>query len=149
MRCYNTSQHSLYLYVLYTLARPLTSSSYVQLIVLFDIPYLVSVESTFHFSETTSCQSLSVTILVLLKDYLTNRFPLCIHHSLLSCCWSKGVEWPAKRCYVGLVTVGVQKLKTYLFQRRCYETVRLRMTFPTGSHYLTSRTVVLAIVFTV
>ena len=27
MRCYNTSQHSLYLYVLYTLARPPTSSS--------------------------------------------------------------------------------------------------------------------------
>jgi len=27
MRCYNTSQHSLYLYVLYTLAHPPTSSS--------------------------------------------------------------------------------------------------------------------------
>jgi len=29
--------------------------------------------------------------------------------SCLSCCWSKGVEWPAKRCYVGLVAVGVQE----------------------------------------
>ena len=27
----------------------------------------------------------------------------------LSCCWSKGVEWPAQRCYVGLVAVGVQE----------------------------------------
>jgi len=26
-----------------------------------------------------------------------------------SCCWSKGVEWPAKRCYVCLVAVGVQE----------------------------------------
>ena len=29
--------------------------------------------------------------------------------SCLSCCWSKGVEWPAKWCYIGLVTVGVQE----------------------------------------
>jgi len=29
--------------------------------------------------------------------------------SCLSCRWSKGVEWPAKRCYVGLVAVGVQE----------------------------------------
>jgi len=29
--------------------------------------------------------------------------------SCLSCCWSKGVEWPAKRSYVGLVAVGVQE----------------------------------------
>jgi len=29
--------------------------------------------------------------------------------SCLSCCWSKGVEWPAKRCYVGLIAVGVQE----------------------------------------
>ena len=29
--------------------------------------------------------------------------------SCLSCCWCKGVEWPAKRCYVGLVAVGVQE----------------------------------------
>jgi len=27
----------------------------------------------------------------------------------LSCCWSKGVEWPAQRCYVGLVVAGVQE----------------------------------------
>jgi len=38
--------------------------------------------------------------------------------------WSKGVEWPVTRCYVGLVAVGVQEQleDTYLF-RRCYETV--------------------------
>ena len=40
------------------------------------------------------------------------------------------------------------RLKTYLF-RLCYETVWLWMTFPFPSHYLPSRTVVLAIVFTV
>jgi len=27
----------------------------------------------------------------------------------LSCCWSKGVECPAKRSYVGLVAAGVQE----------------------------------------
>ena len=27
----------------------------------------------------------------------------------LSCCWSKGVEWPAKRCYVGLVAASDQE----------------------------------------
>ena len=40
------------------------------------------------------------------------------------------------------------RLKTYLF-RRCYETVWLWITFPFPRHYLPSRTVVLAIVFTV
>jgi len=30
-----------------------------------------------------------------------------VARSCLSCCWSKGVERPAKRCYVGLVSVGV------------------------------------------
>ena len=44
---------------------------------------------------------------------------LCVHgapthidiagRECLSCCSSKGVEWPAKRCYVGLVAVGVQE----------------------------------------
>jgi len=69
--------------------------------------------------------------------------------SRLSCCWSKGVEWPAKRCYVGLVAVqDCLRLKTYLF-RGCYETFWLWMTFPFPSHYLSSRTVALAIVFTV
>jgi len=29
--------------------------------------------------------------------------------SCLSCCWSKGVEWPAKQSYLGLVAVGVQE----------------------------------------
>ena len=40
------------------------------------------------------------------------------------------------------------RLKTYLF-RRCYETVWLWITFLFPSHYLPSKTVVLAIVFTV
>ena len=34
--------------------------------------------------------------------------------SCLSCCCSKGVEWPAKRSYVGLVAVGVQKQAEYV-----------------------------------
>ena len=34
--------------------------------------------------------------------------------SCLSCCWSKGVEWPANRCYVGLVAVGVQEQAEYI-----------------------------------
>ena len=49
------------------------------------------------------------------------------------------MEWPAKRCYVGLVTVGVQEQAEDILVppllRQC--------------HYLPSRTVVLAIVFTV
>jgi len=45
------------------------------------------------------------------------------------------------------LSVFKNRLKTYLF-RRCYETVRLSITF-FPSHYLPSRTVVLAIVFTV
>jgi len=57
------------------------------------------------------------------------------------------VNSDAKRRYVGLVAVGKNRLKTYLF-RRCYETVRLWMAFPFPSHYLSSRTVNLAIVFT-
>ena len=44
------------------------------------------------------------------------------------------------------LSVFKNRLKTYLFGR-CYETVWLWMTFPFPSHYLTSRTVVLAIVF--
>ena len=56
--------------------------------------------------------------------------------SCLSCCWSKGVEWPAKRSYVGLVAVGVQEQAEDILFRRCYETVWLSITFPFPSHYL-------------
>ena len=59
--------------------------------------------------------------------------------SCLSCCWSKGVEWPAKRCYVGLVAVGVQEQAEDILVPPL-----LRMTFPFPSHYHPSRTVVLA-----
>ena len=47
-----------------------------------------------------------------------------------------------------LLSVFKNRLKTILF-RRCYETVWLWMTFPFPSHYLPSRTVVFARVFTV
>ena len=30
-------------------------------------------------------------------------------------------EWPAKRCYVGLVAVGVQEQAEDILFRRCYE----------------------------
>ena len=46
------------------------------------------------------------------------------------------------------LSVFKNRLKTYLF-RRCYETVWLWIAFLFPSHYLPSRTVVLAIVFTV
>jgi len=42
-------------------------------------------------------------------DVLTCRRSTSYRRSCLSCCWSKGVEWPAQRCYVGLVAVGVQE----------------------------------------
>ena len=44
-------------------------------------------------------------------------------------CWSKGVEWPAKRCYDGLVAVGVQEQAEDILVRRCYETVRLYLSY--------------------
>jgi len=44
--------------------------------------------------------------------------------SCLSCCWSKGVEWPVKRCYVDLVAVGVQEqaeeILLLLLLRNCF-----------------------------
>jgi len=46
------------------------------------------------------------------------------------------------------LSVFKNRLKTYLF-RRCYDNVWLWITFLFPSHYLPSRTVVLAIVFTV
>jgi len=45
-------------------------------------------------------------------DVPTCRRSTIYRRSCLSCCWSKRcgtVEWPAKRCYVGLVAVGVQE----------------------------------------
>ena len=57
------------------------------------------------------------------------------------------MEWPAKRCYVGLVTVGVQEqaedILVPLLLRNCLTLNYI--SFP--SHYLPPRTVVLAIVF--
>ena len=55
---------------------------------------------------------------------------------------------PSDVTSASLLPVFKNRLKTYLF-RRCYETVRLRITFLFPSHYLPSRTVVLEIVFTV
>ena len=58
------------------------------------------------------------------------------------------MEWPAKRCYVGLVAVGVQEqAEDILVPPLLRNCLTLNYIFP--SHYLPSRTVVLAIVFTV
>ena len=58
----------------------------------------------------------------------------------------KGVEWPAKRSYRGLVAVGVQEqaedIRVPPLLRNCLTLTGI--SFP--SHYLLSRTVVLAIV---
>jgi len=58
----------------------------------------------------------------------------------------KGVEWPAKRSYLGLVAVGVQEqaedIRVPPLLRNCLTLTDI--SFP--SHYLLSRTVVLAIV---
>ena len=59
------------------------------------------------------------------------------------------MEWPAKRCYVGLVAVGVQEQAEDIFVPPLLRNCLTLMTFPSPSHYLPSRTVVLAIVFTV
>jgi len=42
-------------------------------------------------------------------DWRSDLSSVNCRRSCLSCCWSKGVEWPAKRRYVGLVAVGVQE----------------------------------------
>ena len=59
------------------------------------------------------------------------------------------MEWPAKRCYVGLVAAGVQEQAEDILVppllRNCLTLNHI--SFP--SHYLPFRTVVLAIVFTV
>jgi len=66
---------------------------------------------------------------------------VCLH------VWSKNVEWPAKRSYVGLVAVGVQEQAEDILVppllRNCLTLNDI--SFP--SHYLPSRTMVLAIVF--
>jgi len=50
--------------------------------------------------------------------------------SCLSCCWSKGVEWPAKRCYVGLVAVGVQEQAEDILIPPLVRNCLILMTFP-------------------
>ena len=65
--------------------------------------------------------------------------------SCFSCCWSKGVEWSAKRCYVGLVAVGVQEQAGDILVPPLLRNCLTLMTFPFPSHHLPSRTLVLAI----
>jgi len=50
--------------------------------------------------------------------------------SCLSCCWSKGVEWPAKRCYVGLVAIGVQEQAEDILVLPLLQNCLTLMTFP-------------------
>ena len=50
--------------------------------------------------------------------------------SCLSCCWSKGVEWPGKRCYVGLVAVGVQEQAEDILVPPLLRNCLMLMTFP-------------------
>ena len=69
--------------------------------------------------------------------------------SCFSCCWSKGVEWPAKRSYVGLVAAGVQEQAEDILVPPLLRNCLTLMTFPFPCHYLPSRTVVLAIAFSV
>jgi len=47
-----------------------------------------------------------------------------------SCCWSKGVEWPGKRCYVGLVAVGVQEQAEDILVPPLLRNCLMLMTFP-------------------
>jgi len=50
--------------------------------------------------------------------------------SRLSCCCSKGVEWPTKRCYVGLVAVGVQEQAVDILVPPLLRNCLTLMTFP-------------------
>jgi len=59
------------------------------------------------------------------------------------------VERPAKRCYVGLVAVGVQEQAEDILLPPLLRTCLTLNDISFPSHYLPSRTVVLAIVFTV
>ena len=60
-----------------------------------------------HTQRTTQSQSINL----LLHGSSTAGLHSQSNHrrSCLSCCWSKGVEYPTKRCYVGLVAAGVQE----------------------------------------
>ena len=64
------------------------------------------------------------------------------------------MQWPAERCYVGLVAVGVQEQAEDILVPPLLQNCLTLMTFDFNdisfpSHYLPTRTVVLAIVFTV
>ena len=59
------------------------------------------------------------------------------------------MEWPVKRRYIGLVAVGVQEQAEDILVPPLLRNCLTVITFPSPSHYLPSRTVVLAIVFTV
>ena len=59
------------------------------------------------------------------------------------------MEWPAQRSYVGLVAVGVQEQAENILVPPLLRNCLTLITFFFPSHYLPSRTVVLAIVFTV
>ena len=53
--------------------------------------------------------------------------------SCFSCCWSNGVAWPAKRCYVGLVAVGVQEQAEDILVPPLLQNCLTLMTFPSQS----------------
>jgi len=80
---------------------------------------------------------------------LTNSKTVLHEILIYSVASSKGVEWPAKRCYVGRVAVGVQEQTEDILVPPLLRNCLTLMTFPLPSHYLPSRTVLLAIVFTV
>ena len=60
--------------------------------------------------------------------------------SCLSCCWSKGVEWPAKRSYLGLVAVGVQEQAEDILVPPLLRNCLTSIAFPFPSHYLPPQT---------
>jgi len=53
------------------------------------------------------------------------------------------VEWPARRCYVGLVAVGVQEQAEDILVPPLLQNCLTLITFLFPSHYLPSKTVVL------
>ena len=59
------------------------------------------------------------------------------------------MEWPAKRCYVGLLDVGVQEQAEYILVPPLLRNCFTLMTFPFLVIISPPRTVVLAIVITV
>ena len=58
------------------------------------------------------------------------------------------MEWPAKRCYVGLVAVGVQEQAEDILVPPLLRNCLTLNYISYPSHYFPSETVVLAIVFT-